>query len=96
MSSNYPPGTWEGDPRAPWNQEDPICCSECVYWFSDDGEQGICCRLLEEADDDGRFQRRIAVGGGQTRKYTDCSLVIEWACGHITPSDEFCEYAKEN
>lgn len=22
MSSNYPPGTWAGDPRAPWNQED--------------------------------------------------------------------------
>lgn len=23
--SNYPDGTWEGDPRAPWNQEPPAC-----------------------------------------------------------------------
>jgi len=29
--SNYPPGTWEGDPRAPWNAPDaPTCiCDEC-------------------------------------------------------------------
>jgi hypothetical protein len=31
-NSNYPPGTWEGDPRAPWNQPDPWegrTCGEC-------------------------------------------------------------------
>jgi hypothetical protein len=28
MASNYPPGTWEGDPRAPWNAPDPIPCPD--------------------------------------------------------------------
>ena len=25
----YPAGTWEGDPRAPWNKPDPPECAEC-------------------------------------------------------------------
>ena len=29
-NDNYPMGTWGGDPRAPWNREDPECpkCGE--------------------------------------------------------------------
>lgn len=31
MSSNYPEGTWGGDPRAPWNQEEPThVCERCM------------------------------------------------------------------
>lgn len=35
MMDNYPAGTWGGDPKAPWNQEEPECreCGEEV----DDG-----------------------------------------------------------
>ncbi|MCU7584565.1 hypothetical protein N1614_04280 [Adlercreutzia muris] len=29
--SNYPDGTWEGDPRAPWNEEE----AECEYEADD-------------------------------------------------------------
>lgn len=29
MSGNYPPGTWGGDPRAPWNEPDPPECPGC-------------------------------------------------------------------
>ncbi len=41
MSGNYPPGTWEGDPRAPWNQDEErperdieiryLRCKECGF-----------------------------------------------------------------
>lgn len=27
--SNYPCGTGPNDPRAPWNEPDPIICEEC-------------------------------------------------------------------
>ena len=30
MSSNYPPGTWAGDPRAPWNESDAPDASETI------------------------------------------------------------------
>lgn len=29
MTDNYPPGTWGGDPFAPWNAPDPPECPEC-------------------------------------------------------------------
>lgn len=37
--SNYPPGTWAGDPRAPWNQEDPADapvtrCADCAEYHA--------------------------------------------------------------
>lgn len=33
MSGNYPDGTWGGDPRAPWNRQDPPRrCDRCAEW----------------------------------------------------------------
>ena len=37
-SDYYPMGTWEGDPRAPWNEPEPECphCGERIdpgWWF---------------------------------------------------------------
>jgi hypothetical protein len=29
MLSNLPPGTWEGDPNAPWNQKELPECEFC-------------------------------------------------------------------
>lgn len=29
--SNYPPGTWNADPRAPWNEETPRTCDTCAH-----------------------------------------------------------------
>lgn len=32
ITGNYPPGTWDADPRAPWNEPDPWegrSCGEC-------------------------------------------------------------------
>ena len=44
MTSNYPPGTWEGDPRAPWNAPDAPACPTCeaeMEW-SDKGDSWLC------------------------------------------------------
>lgn len=41
--SNYPPGTWAGDPRAPWNAPDPdLECDECGH-RTDTGDEGDQC-----------------------------------------------------
>lgn len=33
MTTNYPDGTWDGDPLAPWNRQDPPQqCDECDEW----------------------------------------------------------------
>ena len=44
--SNYPPGTWEGDPRAPWNEPDPWegrTCGECRFGsYSSDRSIFVC------------------------------------------------------
>lgn len=33
MGGNYPPGTWTGDPNAPWNQpEGGPCGSGCTHY----------------------------------------------------------------
>lgn len=37
MNSNYPPGTWAGDPAAPWNKgknawENEVC-EECLHFY---------------------------------------------------------------
>ena len=28
---NLPPGCLDGDPRAPWNREEPRTCGECSH-----------------------------------------------------------------
>ena len=44
--NNYPPGTWEGDPFAPWNEADPWEgheCRECVYCVHVPGAHKEAC-----------------------------------------------------
>lgn len=61
MNSNYPDGTWEGDPSAPWNQpeeEEDYYCESCVHyheyphrdadkWGDSILYDGICARCFE-------------------------------------------------
>lgn len=44
MGGNYPPGTWAGDPNAPWNKpECAVCSDDCVYYrLCDCGEHAYC------------------------------------------------------
>lgn len=42
--TNYPPGTWAGDPRAPWNAPDAdLECSECGTRYDDGELEGDPC-----------------------------------------------------
>lgn len=46
VTGNYPPGTWDADPRAPWNPPDPWdgrTCSECAFFARLDGS-GVCAQ----------------------------------------------------
>ena len=46
---NLPPGCYEGDPSAPWNQEEPEPCWDCRWFKPTDGETGVCGLELEAA-----------------------------------------------
>lgn len=60
MLSNYPDGTWEGDPDAPWNEEEPTrTCRHCTLCkdvrLSQNGLTeyvGTCVREVWEAEDE--------------------------------------------
>jgi len=44
---NYPPGTWAGDPTAPWNQTAPeVVCGACDH-ITDEQEEGETCDECE-------------------------------------------------
>lgn len=69
----YPPGTWEGDPRAPWNQEDEPTCGSCVRFAPIlAGTTGVCLRRLRHYADMASFEAIDASG-------VDCdSSCDEW------------------
>ena len=48
--SNYPDGTWAGDPNAPWNAPDPepLVCNGCGYEDEDDSHDGDDCPNCED------------------------------------------------
>jgi hypothetical protein len=63
MSSNYPPGTWEGDPRAPWNDPDPYD----MY-----GEEEITVKARELCLNDGQIWLNLSDAARQ--KYIDDAI----------------------
>ena len=41
--NNYPPGTWEGDPRAPWNAvESEVICGACDHITTEQDVEETC------------------------------------------------------
>lgn len=63
MSSNLPPGCWEGDPRAPWNQPDPPEChyhAEFKEW-DDEDDEWFCesCRKEDREEEEEMTQEDI-------------------------------------
>lgn len=49
---NLPPGCFESDPRAPWNEEDHKTCGDCSHLLEGCCDFGICELEFEEAFDD--------------------------------------------
>ena len=51
--SNLPPGTWEGDPNAPWNEPEGRECPECGGEMEAvDYYLYVCPHCGEEIDDE--------------------------------------------
>lgn len=56
ITGNYPPGTWDADPRAPWNEPEPWegreCgeCRHCRPLRMLDGELTSACATDENDD----------------------------------------------
>lgn len=46
---NLPPGCFDGDPNAPWNQEVPDLCCEYRRFRPTDGDGGVCGLELKAA-----------------------------------------------
>lgn len=48
---NLPPGCFESDSNAPWNQKEPRTCGECSHLLEGCCDFGICELEFEEAFD---------------------------------------------
>lgn len=46
---NLPPGCFDGDPNAPWNQVDEPACGDCAHCIEGCCDYGICELEFEEA-----------------------------------------------
>ena len=49
---NLPPGCFESDPRAPWNQEEPKTCGNCSHCLEGCCDFGKCGLEFEDAFDE--------------------------------------------
>lgn len=49
---NLPPGCFESDPRAPWNEEDSKTCGGCSHLLEGCCDFGICELEFEDAFDE--------------------------------------------
>lgn len=81
---DYPPGTWAGDPRAPWNERDADVCATCALWAETYGGRGLCLRAaryvldgIREAKDDDELLDAVydLVEGCST---DDCHTCDDW------------------
>lgn len=84
---NLPPGCFEGDPNAPWNQEEPETCCECRLFKPTDGDDGVCGLELEAA---------IANEELAGKSMADAAnKAVDWALDHLKDGDEIaCEHFK--
>lgn len=84
---NLPPGCFEGDPNAPWNQEEPEPCCECRWFKPTDGDDGVCGLELEVA---------IANEELAGKSMADAAnKAVDWALDHLKDGDEIaCEHFK--
>lgn len=84
---NLPPGCYEGDPNAPWNQEEPDPCWNCAWFKGTDGDDGVCGLELEAA-----IANEELAGGTMA---DTANKAVDWALGHMRDGGEVtCEHFK--
>ena len=59
---NLPPGCFESDPRAPWNQEEPKTCGNCSHCLEGCCDFGICGLEFEDAFDEADHEDHAVEG----------------------------------
>lgn len=81
---NLPPGCYEGDPRAPWNQEEPERCCECRWFKPADGDDGVCGLELEAAISNEELAGATMADAA--------NKAVDWALDHMRDGGEIaCE-----
>lgn len=84
---NLPPGCYEGDPNAPWNQEEPEPCCECRWFKPTDGDDGVCGLELEAA-----IANEELAGASMA---DTANKSADWALDHLRDGGEIaCEHFK--
>ena len=84
---NLPPGCVDGDPNAPWNQEEPDLCLDCAWFNGTDGENGVCGLELEAAI------ANEELTGASTAD--TANKTVDWALDHLKDGGEIaCEHFK--
>lgn len=81
---NLPPGCFDGDPNAPWNQEEPEPCCECRWFKPADGDDGVCGLELEAAISNEELAGATMADAA--------NKAVDWALDHMRNGGEIaCE-----
>lgn len=84
---NLPPGCFDGDPNAPWNQEEPELHCECRWFKPADGDNGVCGLELEAA-----IANEELAGATMADA---ANKAVDWALDHLRDGGEIaCEHFK--
>lgn len=84
---NLPPGCFDGDPNAPWNQEEPELCCERRWFKPADGDNGVCGLELEAA-----IANEELAGATMADA---ANKAVDWALDHLRDGGEIaCEHFK--
>lgn len=83
---NLPPGCFDGDPRAPWNREEPKTCGDCSHLLEGCCDYGICEEQFERA-----FDEEAAAGRCET-PWKAAQWALGWVPDHYRDTQEdWCE-----
>lgn len=75
--SNLPAGTFDGDPRAPWNESAPTC-GDCSHLLEGCCDYGICELEFRAAFDETPPGTRLEAA----------EWALDWAVGHYKDMQE--------
>ena len=85
---NLPPGCYDSDPNAPWNQADEPTCGGCSHLLNGCCDYGICELEFEEA-----FDAREAKGS--MAAWEAALWARDWIAHHYKDAQEgACEHFK--
>lgn len=79
---NLPPGCFEGDPRAPWNREEPRTCGECSHLLEGCCDYGIC-----EVEFDRAYANEFGTGDAENSSF-GAMWALEWIPNHMRDMQE--------